>query len=352
MDPQSRHSTNVVARRPDPAAVNGGGPELDVDGGLQRLLDDGHRFQFSQVMRLLEWAFSDASALGETSGVLDPPVRLRPSEELIFPPTDVKRVGAVEHRPEQVEVVLTFLGLYGIDSPLPYYFYEDLAHGTRETLPHRDFLDIFNHRAYAFFYRAWKKYRPHLHYRPGGRDRHSKRFVAMAGLGTPAATKDTPAPPMRLAAQAGTLGPRVRNAQGLEALIQAVFDVEVTVVENVPRWVPVPDRSGLGDGDFALGADATIGEQVYDRTSMFRVQMGPMGLDDYRGLLPGGDRAAKLRSLVRLYAPDHLKYDIELHIPADQLPTTTLGNEGSQLGFTTSLGTPEDDVVSRVVDYD
>jgi type VI secretion system protein ImpH len=354
MDTSSRHSTNVVAPlRPDstpPADEAASGQ--DVDTALRRLLEEGHRFQFTQVMRLLEWAFPDAAAPGESSTVLDPPVHLRPSEALAFPPTDVKRVGPVERRRDAIEVVLTFLGLYGIDSPLPDYFYEDLAQGTRETLPHRDFLDIFNHRFYAFFYRAWKKYRPHLHYRSGARDRHSQRFVAMAGLGTPAATQAVPAPPMRLAAQAGTLGTRVRNAQGLEALIQAFFDVDVTVVENVPRWVSVPSRSELGDDDFALGASATIGEQVYDRTSMFRVQLGPMMLADFRALLPGGHRVDELRSLVRLYAPDHLKYDIELHIPADELPATTLGNDGTQLGFTTSLGAPQDDVVSRVVDYE
>lgn len=320
---------------------------------LDRLRREGHRFQFAQVMQLLEQAFPEAPPPGETSAVLHPPVRLRPSIDLVFPPTDVNRVEQVEERPEQVEVVLNFLGLYGIDSPLPYYFYEELAHGTRETIPHRDFLDIFNHRFYAFFYRAWKKYRPHLHYRSGGQDRHSKRFVALAGLGTPAATDDTSTAPMRLAAQAGTLGPRVRNAKGLKALIRAVFnDVEVSIIENVPRWVPIPSRSGLGEGGLQLGDNATIGEQVYDRSGKFRIQLGPLELEEYRSLLPGGPQAAELQSLVRLYAPDHLKYDVELHVPSDDLPTTQLGSEGGRLGLTTSLGTPDDSVVSRVVEYE
>ena len=118
--------------------------------GFARLRREGHRFQFSQVMRLLEQAFPEAPAPGETSAVLDPPIRLRPSIDLVFPSTDVERVERVDGRHERVQVVLNFLGLYGIDSPLPYYFYEELAHGTRETIPHRDFLDVFNHRFYAF----------------------------------------------------------------------------------------------------------------------------------------------------------------------------------------------------------
>lgn len=352
MDARSRQSTNVVAQRRDGSADSGGDVVMRSDA-LSRLRQEGHRFQFSQVMRLLEQVFPEAPTPGTTSAVVNPPIRLRPSVDLVFPPTDVERVERVEGRREQVQVVMNFFGLYGIDSPLPYYFYEKLAHDTRETIPHRDFLDIFNHRFYAFLYRAWKKYRPHLHYQSGGRDRHSKRFVALAGLGTPGATKDTSTAPMRLAAQAGTLGPRVRNANGLEALIRAVFDdVEVTIIENVPRWVPIPSRSVIGEDGVQLGNNATIGKQVYDRSSKFRIQLGPMGIDLYRSLLPGGARAEELHSLVRLYAPDHLKYDVELRVPSEDLPTTELGGEGGRLGLTTSLGTPDDPVVSRVVEYE
>jgi type VI secretion system protein ImpH len=101
-----------------------------------------------------------------------------------------------------------------------------------------------------------------------------------------------------------------------------------------------------------LGSNATIGEQVYDRSSKFRIQLGPMEIDLYRALLPGGARASELQSLVRLYAPDHLKYDVELNVPSDDLPTTELGSGGGRLGLTTSLGTPDEPVVSRVVEYE
>jgi type VI secretion system protein ImpH len=352
MDTESRHPTNVVtdSRPPEPAPDEPG----PFDRGVyRRLADEGHRFQFSQVMRLLEQAFPDAAAPGETMPLSDPPVRLRPSVDLVFPATDVKTVRPAEGGASRVEVVLTFLGLYGIDSPLPYYFYEALAHETRDTTPHRDFLDIFNHRVYAFFYRAWKKYRPHLHYEPGGEDRQSRRFVALSGLGTPSATEDLDLSPMQLAAQAGTLGARVRNADGLEALLTAFLGgVEVTVVENVPRWVEIPSRSGLGDGGLELGSTATIGETIYDRSSKFRIRLGPMGMDDYEDLLPGRPGAAVLQRLVALYAPDHLDYDVELQVASEELPATQLGEGGSRLGYTTSLGPPTDAVTSRVVDYE
>lgn len=352
MDTESRRSTNVVTRTETKEKPSSSSDRF-AEGVYRRLMEEGHRFQFSQVLRLLERAFPDAPGLGETTEYADAPIRLRPSVDLVFPPTDVKRVERVENEPERVQVVSSFLGLYGIDSPLPYRFYERLATEARDTAPHRDFLDIFNHRFYAFFYRAWKKYRPWLHYQRGGRDRHSKRFVSLAGLGTPNALEEVSINPMKLAAQAATLGPRTRNAKGLEALIRAFFDdIEVDVIENVPRWVPIPSRPELGDDDFALGSNATVGEKIYDRSSKFRIRLGPMDVDLYQSLLPGGDAAERMDTLVRLYAPDYLDYDLELQIFSDDLPPVELGDSKSKLGLMTSLGTPQEPITSRIVEYE
>ncbi len=350
MDTKSRQSTNAVTQ----AEAEEDPPASWFQGRVyRRLLAEGYRFQFSQVMRLLEHAFPDAPALGETTDYADPPIRLRPSTDMVFPPTDVKRVDRVEESPEQVQVVSAFMGLYGIDSPLPDPFHERLSTGARGTAPQRDFLDFFNHRFYAFFYRAWKKYRPELHYQRGGQDRHSKRFVSLAGLGTPKALDDVPVEPMDLAAQAATLGPRVRNANGLESLISTFLDdVEVEVIENVPRWVPIPSRPELGDDDFALGTNAAVGEKIYDRSSKFRIRLGPMDVDLYEALLPGGEAVEWMDTLVRLYAPDYLEYDLELQVYSDDMPPTKLGDEKSKLGLMTSLGTPQESITSQVVEYE
>lgn len=333
----------------DRSALEASLPERGV---FRRLLREGHRFQFSQAVRLLELLFPEAPPPGRATDPSETPIRLRPSSDLVFPPTDLKRVERAPDDRGEVHVVATFLGLYGIDSPLPYHFYDHLAQDAEGTAAHRDFLDIFNHRFYAFFYRAWKKYRPALHYRKRGEDRHARRFVSLAGLGTPHALDEVEVRPMRLAAQAGVLAAHVRNAAGLERLLEAFFDgMAVEVVENVPRWVPVPSRSALGDGDFRLGEEATVGEEVYDRSGKFRLRLGPMDLDQYLALLPGGEDVSTLRTLVRLYGPDHLAYDVELRVRSEDLPTTKLGKSGAKLGYTTSAGQPRDPEVQRIVDY-
>jgi type VI secretion system protein ImpH len=352
MDTKPGHTSESVTTAESPKQRFAPETGLADRGVFRRLLEEGHRFQFSQAIRLLELLFPEAPPPGRATAPSEMPIRLRPSSDLVFPPTDLKRVDRAPDDRGEVHVVATFLGLYGIDSPLPYHFYDHLAEEEQEGAAHRDFLDIFNHRLYAFFYCAWKKYRPALHYRGGGHDRHARRFVSLAGLGTPHATDDVEVRPMRLAAQAGVLAAYVRNAAGLERLLEAFFDeMAVEVVENVPRWVPVPSRSGLGDGDFRLGEQATVGEEVYDRSGKFRLRLGPMPLDQYRALLPGGEDVSKLQTLVRLYGPDHLAYDVELRVRSEDLPTTQLGESGAQLGYTTSAGQPRDPEVQRIIDY-
>ncbi len=355
MDSESRRTSESVAtaqavanEAEQPAPQHE--PKPFERGVYRRLKDEGYRFGFFQAIRLLELLFPDEPGPGTTTDFAEAPIRLRPSPDLVFPATDIKRIEWTGEN--RVQVIATFMGLYGVDSPLPYYFYDDLAKDEEDTRPHRDFLDLFNQRLYAFFYRAWKKYRPGMHHRADGRDRLSKQFVALSGLGTPHASDDVPLAPLRLASQAGLLGPRVRNAPGLESLIEAFFnDIEVKVIENVPRWVPIPSRSGLGAESLRLGEDATIGEQVHDRSGKFRVRLGPMGIDLYLDLLPGGERAAELQSLVRLYAPDYLDFDVELQVHSDDMPPTRLGESTAQLGLTTHLGTSTEPILDRIVEY-
>ena len=348
MDAESWHASEPVAATAEGEMSSA--PAAPFERGVyRRLMEEGYRFRFFQAVRFLELLHPEAPTPGETTDVTKERIQLLPSTALVFPATDVKEINRLKN--DRVCVRATFLGLYGIDSPLPYYFYDALATEDSDTFAHRDFLDIFNHRVYSFFYRAWKKYRPALFHRPDGSDAHSKRFLAVAGLGTAHAADDVPGPPLRLAALAGILGARARHATGLKMVIQAYFeDIEVEIVENVSRWVPIAARNTLGTGGLQLGQDATVGEQVHDRSGKFRICLGPMDLDTYLDLLPGGAASKTLQRLVRLYAPDYLDFDVELRLRTSDLPPTQLGDPSTKLGLTTSLGDPTEPVQTRVID--
>ncbi|HET6567231.1 MAG TPA: type VI secretion system baseplate subunit TssG [Rhodothermales bacterium] len=316
-----------------------------------RLGSEGYRFDFFEAVRLLEGLYPDAPPIGETPYFREERIRIHPNTSLLFPASDVRKVTFSDAERQRAEVMVTFMGLYGVSSPLPDFIRERIALEQDDSAPLRDFLDMFNHRLYSLFYRAWKKYRPEV----GGRDatlgRESDRFLALAGLGTPRALERTTAPVEKLAHLAGRLAGRARNGEGLRTLITLILRLPAAVLENVPQWVPIGTRPCMGQGGFVLGASATIGERVYDESGKFRIQLGPMGLSDFVSLLPGGKAARLLQWLVRLYAPDYLNYDVELRLKADEAQATHLGNSACRLGLTTFLGRPQADVVSRTVAY-
>ncbi len=311
----------------------------------RRMVEEPYRFSFNQVLRLLERRFPDAPGPGETSDVREERIRIRPAAGLTFPPADVK---AVRVGDERAEVEVTFLGLYGIGSPLPEFFRERVAGHPEDDDALRDFLDLFNHRFYSFYYRAWKKYR-------GGIDAVERRsdemrLLAPAGLATPGALANAPLPAGVLAAFAGRLASPSRNAEGLRQIVGGALGIPVDVQENVPQWVPIRTRSALGSG-FTLGDAATMGRRVYDEAGKFRVALGPMSLPDFVAFLPGGERARQLQWLVSLYAPDHLAYDADLLLRTEEIPPLRLGRADNRLGLTTFLGRPRAPVVRRRVDY-
>ncbi len=368
MDPQERKTTSVVADAAAPPAAEAEAlPAVDGEQAAQaprqgvygRLFREGYAFDFYQAVRLLERCFPDAPPPGETTEYRDERIRIRPDVAPVFPAADVKRVEwheAPAPRKSQAHLVVSFMGLYGVGSPLPYYFYDHLATQDPSTFALRDFLDLFNHRLYAFFYRAWKKYRPPLEARGNGDDPHARRFLSLAGVGLPGTLREAPVPhPLRLAAFAGRLGPRVRNVEGLKHLLASFLgEARIDIIENVPRWVSIPERAGLGAADgsaFTLGEISTIGERVVDRAGKFRIVLGALSLKTFQAYLPGGTLARRLDFLVRLYAPDYLDYDVELRLPSAEVPPLRLSGEAARLGLTTFLGRPTHAETTRVVRY-
>ncbi|ARA91963.1 hypothetical protein AWN76_001470 [Rhodothermaceae bacterium RA] len=345
MEPSARRQTSSV-----------GGPDDGVPFPPQslyaRLLREGYRFNFYQAVRLLERLFPEAPKPGTSGAGPAERIRFRPDHAMVFPAADIRRVtwhdGPVPH----VELVATFLGLYGIDAPMPPAFFEPITLEQSEAEPLKAFLDLFNQRFYAYFYRAWKKYRPNLHDSDTGQQADLRRFLAVAGLGTPGAA----APPTSafvLSAFAARLVHRPRNAEGLRSLVQSLLgEVPVHIQEFVPTWVPLPHRGRLGRrAGMRLGEDALLGERVYDVAGTFRIRLGPLGLETYLSLLPGGTQARRLRDLVCMYTAHTLAYDVELVVRAAEMPRLRLGDRRARLGLTTCLGATRAGLMHRVVSY-
>lgn len=332
------------------------GVSTSSSGVIGRLFSEGYLFDFFQSVRLLEAYFGNQRSPGETVDVAEERIRFRPYNGLVFPATDIRSVDLEGEAPKRARITATFMGLYGVDSPLPVYFYDSIATDTEDSKVLRDFLDIFNHRLYALFYRSWKKYRLPTHYdRASTRNELTLRTLSLAGLGTKNAVDDSLLPAVRLSAFAGLLSSQIRSGEGLRNLVAEMLGgVEVSLLENIPRWVAIHQRVHLGrKGSLkaVLGTTACIGEEVYDTSGKFRLVLGPLRLAQYLDLLPGAAGAKLLQFLVRMYVRDYLDYDMELKLLTGEIPDFKLGDRTSRLGLTTWLGKPAARTTSRVVTY-
>ena len=347
-DPDSPDETPSAPQAPPAggSAVGEGRGGARPDGPPERLFAEGYLYDFFQAVRLLE-QHAPGPALGTTADARAERVQVRPSDVLAFPGADVRRV---ERQPDgTARVVATFGGLYGVDSPLPTPFHESVTTDPDRTRGLRDFLDLFSGRLYAYLYRAWRKVRPELAPEPPAPS--ARQFAALAGAAQTAAW-DAPAPPLRLAAFAGRLSDRRHTADGLRALAEAFVGSPVQVVENVPRWLPIPTRPALGAAGPRLGENAPLGARVLDLTGKIRLVVGPVGMDQFQDLLPGGEAARTLGAVVRLYTRDALACDVELVLDARAVRPTHLGDGLGQMGRTAFVGRPRGADVRRVATYD
>mgnify|MGYP001574765194 FL=1 len=118
---------------------------------IDPLLDDGGEFGFFQALRLLRLRFPSEKDFVDN-------VRVRPRLGLGFPLRDIE--GIEQDGDGRYRIEANFFGLYGVTSPLPTFYTEDLI--DEQLLGHsagRDFLDILHASLYPLLFRAWEKHR-------------------------------------------------------------------------------------------------------------------------------------------------------------------------------------------------
>lgn len=318
---------------------------------VRRVVGDAHRFDFYQLLHLIERISADTPKLGHSGPAQREHVRLRPQLGLGFPPGDIDDAEFLE-APDgsgKLQITATFLGLYGSNSPLP-------AHVTEQLLPERDddlrvraFFDLFHHRIYSLLYRVWKKYRYHITFEPEGRDPISCILRGMLGIATPHLDDQLEMNPVRMFTFTGLLSQRPRSAEGLKGQIRAYFrGLPVDIQQCIGRWLWIQqdDRNIIGRKKCGLGKDFLLGEKIYDRSGKFRVQLGPLGIDDYARFLPGRPARQELDQIIRFYCEDPYEYDTEVTLKGDEVPDLPLRAEGilGRLAWTTWLkSVPSDD---------
>jgi type VI secretion system protein ImpH len=97
-------------------------------------------------------------------------------------------------------------------------------------------------------------------------------------------------------------------------------------------------RIGLRNAPVALGQNAIVGAKVWDCQTRFRIEIGPLTLEQYQRFLPGGDSMRRLRDWVLNYVGHELSCEMHLLLRKEEVPPVRLGGAGA-LGWTSWLGT-------------
>lgn len=326
-----------------------------------QLLAEPGRWDFFQAVRLWQQAAGDRIAVGEGDDPEREALRFRTTTTFAFPTCEIDAFALDPQRPGRAELRVHFMGVATPASfgSLPVPYAEDVALADRDGLTAlHEFLDLFNHRFIALFWRAWQKHHAAVAYErtAGGEPALFETALrSFLGLATPGARDQVPLSDGLMLGRPGLLQPGRTSACSLVELIRQIFGVTARVEQFVARWFAIEpeDRSRLGRCACRLGDDLTLGDQVPLAQSRFRLVLGPLAWDAFSEFLPQGGAHAVLHDLVRLAVGPELTYDIQLDLDAAVTPPLHCGAAAAaappRLGWTTWLGAPRGRTVAHVV---
>ncbi|MBN1106462.1 MAG: type VI secretion system baseplate subunit TssG [Deltaproteobacteria bacterium] len=300
----------------------------EVLGIEESLLKGGARYSFIQAIRLLRYSLSVARGGRLDEETLARIVRVRPELSLGFPETDLTGIQQLPGDSPRFFITATFLGLYGVSSPLPTFYTEDLLdEASQDMTVVRDFLDIINAPFYPLFFRCWSKYRQALKVIEEEDPAYLERLFCLTGFGTEK-LRDGISRPLGLLRYIGLFTQCPRSALSLKSLLSDALDTErLDIIQCVPRRAVIPEdqRCVLGVSGAVLGEECYVGLQVEDRMGAFRVRVGPVETDTFRRLFPDTKDFSLLLRLIHAYLDQPLEWDLEVAVLSTEVRTVCLG---------------------------
>lgn len=297
---------------------------------LSRSPETHHIFH---ALRIIEANYKDGPRLGESRRPREDRVRLGQEAELQFPPSSIRSYEpGAPGKPDRL--TNRFFGLFGPQGPLPLHLTEYARDRQRN---HHDptfiaFCNMLTHRVMSLFYRAWSSGQPAPSFDRPGHDPIANKVAALAGyMGDNLEERDA-FPDVAKRHFAGLLAQGPKNAEGLISILSAFFETKVEIEEFVGSWLELEpdDRWQLG-ANTGLGQQTSIGNKVWTRGAKFRLKIGPLGIEQYKRLLPGTPSQRRLAAIVRSYVGPAMDWDVNLILKAEDVPAAVMG-ENMQLG--------------------
>ncbi|WP_297196378.1 type VI secretion system baseplate subunit TssG [uncultured Pluralibacter sp.] len=312
------------------------------DGFWQGVMAAPWRYDLFQLLRQLDALGGERYPLGRAPLPKFEALRIGQAPSMSFAPSTLS---AARRREDSTlhEVSILSFGLFGPNGPLPVH----LTEYARERLHHHQdsslsaFADLFHHRLTLLFYRAWADAQPTVSLDRPDNLRFNRYLASLIGMGQPGQMAKGALAAHARFTHAGHLTRNGRDPEGLEKILRHYFHVPVQVIGNVAQWMPLSERDrarlGAGRRQPRLGVTGFLGVAVRDVQHKFRLQIGPLSMQEYERFLPDAPDIAALRDWVRQYLGIEFQWEIQVQLRAEEVPSVSLCG-GGRLGYSAWLG--------------
>ena len=267
-------------------------------------------------------------------------LNIRPELSLDFPDADISGIEESDKN-SGFNVTTTFMGLYGVSSPLPTFITEDLLDEEwDEQSCQRGFLDIFHHQLYPLLYQAWYKYRFSHNAVEAKNEAYWQIIFSLFGIGSEEFLESVDNPYV-LMRYAGILMQQPKSPAGLETILQDYLgNTSIKIIPCVRRTVSITEDQQLHIGKQAntLGKDTMLGGEIDDLSGKFTIAIGPMDETTFHTYFSNQETINFIKQLSHFYLSLPLDIDVKLIIEKNSAKSPMLGGaQWSSLGETTWL---------------
>ncbi|QIU89828.1 type VI secretion system baseplate subunit TssG [Yokenella regensburgei] len=290
------------------------------------LQSDISRVNFYRFCQLLEQCSPQSPPIGSSSKIGDDPVRFRPHPGMGFPAGEFKRLTLPEEAGEVPAAHVTFMGLYGVESPLPTAYVDDITQRREGHEAVSDFLDIFNHRLVTQFYRIWRKYSWPASFLPGGKDKTSQYLLSLAGLGLRGCAENIATPVSRFLALSGVMRLPTRTREGIMTIVQLLApDTRAEIIAHDPVRVALkaPLRMSVST-PVSLQNRPVMGQHAIDVNHQVHLRLTTDNPEEAQNWLPGETLHQDFLVLLQVYLGAKLDVRLTLTLARELLPDASL----------------------------
>jgi len=294
----------------------------------QDIIENGDSYDFYQAVKLLNKIVGEKPATQDSK----PCLRIQPELNLDYPQSDIAEINH-DTASGNYQITTTFFGLYGVSSPLPGFYTEELLDDEWDEIRGRkDFFDVIHNHIYPLLYQAWLKYKYSHNVVEFEDPKYAEIIFNLIGLG-----KAYRADRKRygyLLKYSGLLSQRIKSLAGLKTLLQGhLGDIGLDINPCVERNVPIVEKQHcvVGEQNATLGVSACIGKQVAGRGGMFNLEIGPLNTEQFVAFSRNNETVQTIKTLLKIYLVQPLEFSISLLLEPGVIQPATVGEQESSI---------------------